>query len=77
MQLAMAPMRQEAAAAGFYHSPGWNTRHPRIQILTVAELLAGAAIDYPSRYGNVTFKRAPRAVQEQGEALQFPIGGEE
>jgi len=46
-------------------------------MLTVAELLAGAAIDYPSRYGNVTFKRAPRAVQEQGEALQFPIGGEE
>lgn len=39
-------MRQEAAGAGFYTSP-WG-QHPRIQLLTVAELLAGKRIDMPA-----------------------------
>ncbi|MBE2192992.1 MAG: restriction endonuclease, partial [Anaerolinea sp.] len=29
------PMRQEAASAGFYHSPGWDKDYPRVQILTI------------------------------------------
>ena len=40
------PMRKEAASAGFYESnwnPGSTAKHPRIQILTVAELLDGGA----------------------------------
>ncbi len=52
------PMRTEAASAGFYESP-WG-KHPRIQMLTVAELLDGRGIDYPHTSGiNRTFKRAP------------------
>jgi DNA modification methylase len=72
------PMRTEAASAGFYSSPGWHTKHPRLQLLTIADLLGGAAIDYPSRHGNVTFKKAPRlqrsASQDQMalDALDFP-----
>ena len=51
-------MRTEAASFGFYDSPGWNTRHAKIQILTVEELLNGARIDMPPiRQTNVTFKR--------------------
>jgi len=57
MQEPTGPMRKEAASAGFYESPAWHTKHPRLQILTVADLLGGAAIDYPSRFGNVTFKK--------------------
>ena len=38
-----AQMKQEAVTAGYYHSPGWNQDYPRIQILTVKDLLAGAA----------------------------------
>ena len=38
-----AQMRQEAVTAGYYHSPGWNQDYPRIQILTVKDLLSGAA----------------------------------
>ena len=38
-------MRTEVARAGFYHSPGRNTDPPRLQMLTVAELLAGKATD--------------------------------
>jgi site-specific DNA-methyltransferase (adenine-specific) len=53
------PMRTEAASAGFYKSPWGN--HPRLQILTIAELLEGKGIDYPHPAGNLTFKRAPKA----------------
>lgn len=33
------PMKQEAAEAGFWHSDVWNRDYPRIQILTIRELL--------------------------------------
>ena len=54
------PMRLEAAGAGFYESPG-HTRHPRLQILTVADLLAGRAVDLPRFSDLRTFKKAPKA----------------
>jgi hypothetical protein len=38
-------------------SPGWHKSYPRLQLLTVRELLAGKGIDYPP--ANVTFKKAP------------------
>ena len=54
------PMRTEAASAGFYDSP-WG-KHPRLQILTVGELLAGKRIDMPPLHQvSVTFKKAPKA----------------
>jgi len=56
------PMRTEAASTGFYDSPGWHKKYPRMQILTVAELLEGRQVDFPpSMQVNVTFKKAPRA----------------
>ena len=64
MQAPTQPMRREAASAGFYHSPGWNTDHPRLQILTVAELLAGQGIDMPPlRQVSTTYRKAPRALR--------------
>lgn len=63
---ATKPMRSEAASAGLYKSP-WGT-HPRIQILTIEELLEGKGIDYPHPV-NVTFKRAPRAEAPLPEQL--------
>lgn len=53
------PMRAEAADAGFYSSPGWQTKHARLQLLTVSEILGGKGIDYPHQTAS-TFKRAPR-----------------
>lgn len=53
-------MRTEAAASGFYDSP-WGKRYPRLQILTIRQLLAGERIAYPPSRRNVTFKKAPRA----------------
>jgi len=56
------PMRTEAAIAGFYKSP-WHVKpYPRLQILTVEELLEGKRIKCPPLgQVNVTFKKAPRA----------------
>ncbi|MEW6388125.1 MAG: DNA methyltransferase [Thermodesulfobacteriota bacterium] len=60
------PMWAEAAGAGFYEPeslPG--QKFPRLQILTIADLLAGKALEYP-RLATATFKRAPR--QRKGPA---------
>ena len=59
-------MRTEAASAGFYASP-WG-QHPRVQILTVEELLAGKKPDAPPpRQTSLTYKRAPKALKKAGE----------
>ncbi len=65
-------MKAEAASAGFYTSP-WG-KHPRLQLLTVAGLLAGASVDYPRTGGvNQTFKQAPRHLAKVAEPLRlFP-----
>jgi hypothetical protein len=69
-------MRTWAAGQGFYESP-WG-KHPRIQLLTVAELLAGKKIDGPRATGtNLTYKQAPRAVRkvaEQTDAFGGDVG---
>ena len=61
------PMLQEAASAGFYtpeHYPGHQ--FPRLQILTVADLLNGAEAQYPRVAPAATFRRAPRRRRGQG-----------
>ena len=64
------PMRAEAAQAGFYHSEVWNRDYPRIQILTIAELLEGKGIDMPPmRQVSQTFKRAKKENPKAGEQM--------
>ncbi len=54
------PMRTEAAGVGFYTSP-WG-KHPRLQILTIAEIMENKKIDYPpSHQTSATLKKAPKA----------------
>ena len=57
-------MITEAVSAGSYRSPGWNMDYPRIQILTVADLLKGAKIQMPMQYG--TFKQAQKVREVEG-----------
>lgn len=52
-------MQREAVDAGFYNSP-WGSKHSRLQILTIAELLDGKRIDYPRTNANVTLKKTER-----------------
>jgi DNA modification methylase len=63
------PMRSEAADAGFYTSRELGSpRYPRIQLLTVEDLLNGKKIECPhsvsARAVNPTFKKAPKAKRE-------------
>jgi site-specific DNA-methyltransferase (adenine-specific) len=72
MQQPTQPMRTEAASGGFYHSPGWRRDYPKIQILTIDDLLSGKGIQMPP-LGNVTFKKAPPAVRDRGETEDLGI----
>ena len=56
-------MQAEAAAAGFYRSPGWERDYPRLQILTIADLFNGAQVQMPP--WAITFKQAEKARPER------------
>jgi len=74
MQESTQPMRTEAAGAGYYSSPGWNQDYPRLQILTIADLLEGKKIDMPPiRQVNATFKKAPKSKGKKGEQPELPL----
>jgi site-specific DNA-methyltransferase (adenine-specific) len=66
LEEATAPMKVEAVSAGFYESEHFKDRHPRVQILTIAELLAGKQLLYP-RHKIETFKQAERKPKSKGE----------
>jgi hypothetical protein len=61
-------MVKEATKAGSYASP-WGTKHPRLQVLEIAELLDGKGIDYPPSHANVTLptsgSKAPKVEQRR------------
>ena len=66
------PMEAEATSAGFYtpeHFP--DNHYPRIQILTIEELLSGARADYPRLAPDTTFRRAPRRRRSAGAQSRF------
>lgn len=63
-------MKEEAVKAGFYFSIGWNQNYPKIQILTIEELLNSQSVQMPP--ANLTFKVAPKGQQstkQQGSLL--------
>ncbi len=62
------PMLTEAAAAGFYEPKDFPGRYPRLQILTIAELLAGKKLEYPA-HRIETFARAERKTKVEQEEL--------
>jgi DNA modification methylase len=62
------PMLTEAAAAGFYESEDFPGRYPRLQILTIAELLAGTRIQYPDHRVE-TFAKAERKTKHEQEEM--------
>ena len=67
-------MRTEVASADFYKSP-WGTKHPRMQLLTIKDLLAGKRVDYPAAsQTNVTFKKAPKATLIARDVAQLQYG---
>ena len=70
MQDPTADMKTEAVTAGFYESATWGRKYPKVQLLTVAELLAGKNVEMPpiQQVGR-TFKKAPKVTKAQGKQL--------
>ena len=71
------PMRAEAVSAGFYepeHFP--DLRFPRLQILTIEELLAGKEAEYPRIAPAATFRRAPRRRPPPPNQPEFDLSGD-
>lgn len=64
-------MTTEALKAGYYHSPGWGKDYPRIQILTIEQLLHSGEIQMPPQHG--TFKQAQKVVQAAGQQSSFDV----
>ena len=59
-------MVTEAVSSGFYYSKLWQRDYPRIQILTIADLLNGRGIDMPRSVPGQTFKQAEKIRKLQG-----------
>jgi site-specific DNA-methyltransferase (adenine-specific) len=74
------PMLREAAEAGFYTSPGSSGadggKYPRIQLLTIRDLLEGAkSVQRPRLHPrDTTFRKAPRSKGEAAINLSLPLG---
>ncbi len=64
------PMKSYAVSQGYYKSPTWDKEFPKIQLLTIEELLGGKKVKRPPAYlTDVTFKQAER--HKPGEQLEL------
>ncbi|MFZ5905029.1 MAG: DNA methyltransferase [Chloroflexota bacterium] len=66
-------MVTEAVSGGFYHSNLWQKDYPRVQILTVKELLDGKGIDMPPYSSGQTFKQAEKVKKKEGRQGELGI----
>jgi site-specific DNA-methyltransferase (adenine-specific) len=65
------PMKKEALSAWYYRSQGWGRDYPRMQILTVEQLLRGAPVEMPPQHG--TFREAQRARAQEPDHLRLDL----
>jgi len=73
MQEPTRPMEEEAVTAGFFESKTWGKKYPKIQLLTVADILSGKKIDMPPiKQVGATFKKAEKYKGEKAEQLELP-----
>lgn len=62
-------MIKEAVSAGFFSSELWQRKYPRLQILSIEDLLNEKQIQMPAPYG--TYKKAQRVKKQQGQQTGF------
>jgi len=66
------PMATEAVTAGFFESKTWGKKYPKVQLLTIADLLAGKRIEMPPiKQVGATFKKAERYKIESAKQLKI------
>jgi hypothetical protein len=58
-------MQTAAVTAGYYQSPVWNQQYPRIQVITIEQLLDGAQVKMPP--SPATFKKAEKIKKSEGK----------
>ncbi|MFC2021640.1 DNA methyltransferase [Chloroflexota bacterium] len=67
LEPATAPMKVEAIDAGYYHSELYDKDYPKIQILTIEELLQSKTVDMPPQtQTSVTFTKAQKITRKEG-----------
>ncbi|MEI6315305.1 MAG: DNA methyltransferase [Syntrophus sp. (in: bacteria)] len=68
------PMLTEAVTAGFYESATWGQKYPKMQLLTISELLAGKKVEMPPiKQVSVTFKTAPKETKKKSEQHELDV----
>jgi site-specific DNA-methyltransferase (adenine-specific) len=72
LETSTGDMLKEAVSAGFYRSP-LGKDYPKIQILTIEQLLHGAQVEMPPTF--TTFRQAER-VRSDSSARDVPLFGE-
>lgn len=66
------PMQTEAVTAGFYESKTWGKKYPKLQLLTIDELLAGKKIEMPPiKQVEATFKKAEKVKKGKGKQMRI------
>jgi site-specific DNA-methyltransferase (adenine-specific) len=64
------PMLKEALEAGYYFSPVWNKKYPKLQIITIESLFQGKQVEMPPQaQTSVTFAKAPKISKKEGKQL--------
>jgi site-specific DNA-methyltransferase (adenine-specific) len=66
------PMKTEAISAGFYESKTWGKKYPKIQLLSVENILDGYKIEMPPiRQVEATFKKAAKFKGKEGKQMEI------
>jgi DNA modification methylase len=73
------PMLKEAESAGFYEPNNLSSKRvPKLQILTIEQLLAGESVEYPSQVVPATYKASsPQSKGRKSEQLTLGVEAEE
>lgn len=69
LEPASSEMNKEAVSTGFYESQLWQQKFPRLQILSIEDLLRGAVVKMPPPYS--AFKKAQRVQKKEGSQGEF------
>jgi hypothetical protein len=68
----MVEHSKEAVSAGYYFSDIWKQKYPKIQILTIDQLLAGAQPQIPPSIQS-SFKQAQKVKKDEGKQGELGI----
>jgi len=72
MEYPTKPMQTEAVTAGFFESKTWGKKYPKIQLLTIDEILGGKKVDMPPiKQVEATFKKAEKFRGGKSEQLKL------